>query len=199
MPFSEYEFKRLSFRLYTFFRKARAKCYTGFVRPALGGCGRKTTIVPPLRLEGRPDKIILGNEVYIEAGSWLQVLDGYNGDAAIIVGSGTSISGCCTISAASRIVIEGEVLMGRNVYISDHSHRYDLAGRSIISQGLDKIADVKIGFGAWIGQNCVILPGVTIGRFSVIGANSVVRSSVPDYCVAAGAPARIVNNFSVEA
>ena len=63
-------------------------------------------------------------------------------------------------------------------------------------QGINRIAPVIIGNHSWLGQNVVVLPGVTIGEHCVIGANSVVRSPIPDYCVAVGAPARVVRRFN---
>jgi acetyltransferase-like isoleucine patch superfamily enzyme len=51
---------------------------------------------------------------------------------------------------------------------------------------------VNIEDGSWLGQNVVVLPGVTIGAGAVVAANSVVREDVPPGSVAAGAPARVV-------
>jgi acetyltransferase-like isoleucine patch superfamily enzyme len=63
-------------------------------------------------------------------------------------------------------------------------------------QGVDKIQPVLIKRGAWLGQNVVVCPGVTIGRGSVIGANSVVVKDIPDFSVAVGAPARVVKSIT---
>jgi acetyltransferase-like isoleucine patch superfamily enzyme len=117
-------------------------------------------------------------------------------DCPIIkIGDGCSAVGGLTVSGVCKIEVEDEVLIARNVYISDHSHRFDDPKISIKFQGIDRIAPVRIGKGAWIGQNAVIFPGVTIGRGAVIGANSVVRESVPDRCVAAGVPAKIIRRL----
>ena len=55
---------------------------------------------------------------------------------------------------------------------------------------------IIIGDGVWIGQNAIILPGVSIGDKSIIGAGSVVTHDVPSYCVAVGNPARIIKKYS---
>jgi lipopolysaccharide O-acetyltransferase len=55
---------------------------------------------------------------------------------------------------------------------------------------------VTIGDDVWIGDSVAILPGVTIGRGSVIGALSVVNKSIPEYCIAAGNPARVLKMFN---
>lgn len=54
---------------------------------------------------------------------------------------------------------------------------------------------VRIGSNVWLGFECCVLPGVTIGDHSVIGARSVVTGDVPPNCVAAGNPARVVRRF----
>jgi acetyltransferase-like isoleucine patch superfamily enzyme len=54
---------------------------------------------------------------------------------------------------------------------------------------------VRIGDGSWLGYGTVVLPGTTIGRHVVIGANSVVRGEIPDFCVAAGNPARVIRHM----
>ena len=114
------------------------------------------------------------------------------------IGSGTSMAGACVISVVCSIVIEEDVLMARNVYISDHIHRYSDRNRPIVLQGVDKIRPVRIRRGAWLGQNVVVCPGVTIGENAVIGANSVVNSDIPAFAVAVGAPARVVKRSTDE-
>ena len=65
-----------------------------------------------------------------------------------------------------------------------------------MDQGLTKVAPVRIGRGAWLGQNVVVCPGVTIGEGAVIGANSVVNREIPPHSLAVGAPARVLRTFS---
>ena len=55
---------------------------------------------------------------------------------------------------------------------------------------------VVIKRGAWLGVNCVIFPGVTIGKNSVVAAGSIVKKDVPDYTVVAGAPAKIIRKIN---
>jgi acetyltransferase-like isoleucine patch superfamily enzyme len=101
-----------------------------------------------------------------------------------------------SISAVSRVEIEETVAIARGCYISDHSHGFADPDVPIRDQPLDKVAPVLIQRGAWLGQNVVVLPGVTIGAGSVIGANSVVRSDVPARTIAAGIPARVIRELS---
>ena len=100
------------------------------------------------------------------------------------------------ISAAQQVVIGEHVLLAPNVYISDHAHAYENVDVPIMRQGMTGVAPVSIGRHTWLGQNVVVLPGVTIGQHCIIGANSVVNSSIPDYSVAVGAPARVVKQYN---
>lgn len=54
---------------------------------------------------------------------------------------------------------------------------------------------VTIGDYVWIGMNCLILKGVTIGEGAIIGAGSVVTRDVPPFCLAAGSPARVLRSL----
>jgi acetyltransferase-like isoleucine patch superfamily enzyme len=83
------------------------------------------------------------------------------------------------------------VLLASNVTILDNSHGYENPDKPYKYQQLSRIAPVLIKRGCWIGENVVILPGATIGEMTIIGANSVVTRSIPDRCIAVGAPARI--------
>ena len=58
---------------------------------------------------------------------------------------------------------------------------------------------MRIGDGSWLGHGTVVLPGATIGRHVVVGANSVVRGELPDFCVAAGNPAKVLKHLRLTA
>ena len=175
--------------------RVRDKLHSLVVGSAFRGFGKRSVLSMPARLAG-VENIEVGERVFFGPGCWLQTLS-REGHAAprLIVGSGTCVSGTAVLSAASEVVLEDEVLLARNVYVSDHIHRYDDLTRPILAQGVDKVQAVRICRGAWLGQNVVVCPGVTIGKGSVIGANSVVTRDIPDYCVAVGAPAKVVKRF----
>lgn len=106
----------------------------------------------------------------------------------------------CLIGKGSGIVghleirIGNDVWTGHHVYITDQNHGYeDLAVP--ISQQVMQERPVSIGDGSWIGHGTVVLPGARIGRHVVVGANSVVTGDLPDNCVAAGAPARVIRRL----
>ncbi len=175
------------------------KCFSLLISGAFASFGKATVLMYPLRLSGEK-RIQIGNRVFMGSGCWLQALsDGQNQAVAISIGSGTSIAGACVISAVRSVCLEENVLLARNVYISDHIHKYSQVDVPVLAQGLDKIQPVRIKKGAWLGQNVVVCPGVTIGAGAVVGANSVVNQDIPDFCVATGSPARIVKSIELVA
>ena len=103
------------------------------------------------------------------------------------IGRGSSIVGRC------GIVVEDDVTTGPNVYVTDHNHTYALTDVPIARQWPSE-APVSIGAGSWLGAGVIVLPGAQIGRNVVVAAGSVVRGSVPDHAVVAGAPARVVRH-----
>ncbi len=179
--------------LYRLFVRFRSKIFTLFCRSSFYRIGSHTVLLPPIRLAGE-QHIDIGRNVFIGPNSWFQVIESNleREGPVITIGDETSIVGSCTVTAVQCVVVERGVLMARNVYISDHTHEYGLHDVAIKDQGLAKVAPVCIREGAWLGQNVVICPGVTIGRNAVVGANSVVREDVPDFSVAAGSPAKII-------
>ena len=65
-----------------------------------------------------------------------------------------------------------------HVYITDQNHGYDDLDLPISRQAMPE-RPVRIGAGSWLGHGTVVLPGATIGRHVVVGANSVVRGEIP--------------------
>ena len=173
--------------------RLRAKTFSLLASGAFAEFGAHSVLEPPLRLGGE-SRISIGANVYVGAGSWLQVL-GAGHSVALQLGDGTSIAGGCVLSAASSIRLGRKVLLARNVYVADHSHAFTDTKRAVLDQGLDRVAPVEIGDGAWLGENVVVGPGVRIGRGAVVGANAVVLEDVPDHAVAVGAPARVVRSL----
>jgi lipopolysaccharide O-acetyltransferase len=186
-------------RLFVFGYRAwvrlRSKIFSLLISGAFARFGEETVLMYPLRLEGER-RIAIGDRVFIGPGSWLQTLpDGDNKSVAVSIGKGTSVAGACVISAVRSVQLEENVLLARNVYISDHMHKYTDTEVPVKAQGVEKIRPVLVKRGAWLGQNAVVCPGVTIGTGAVVGANSVVVEDIPDFSVAVGAPARVVKSI----
>lgn len=111
------------------------------------------------------------------------------------------------ITAIDRVEIGADCLFGSNVFISDHAHGTYRSGHGVQSNPGIAPADrllaghgrVRIEDRCWLGDNVVVLPGVTIGTGAVIGANSVVTKDVPAHCIAAGAPAVLLREYDAQA
>ena len=111
-----------------------------------------------------------------------------------------SIGDRCLIGKGSGIVghleirIGDDVWTGHHVYVTDQNHGYSDLDVPISRQVMPE-RPVSVGDGSWIGHGSVLLPGTQIGRHVVIGANSVVTGPIPDNCVAAGVPARVIREI----
>ena len=119
----------------------------------------------------------------------------------IFIGDKVIINMNCTFVDNNRIDIGNNVLIASNVqiYTATHSVRLDERMVQDWSEGQEicrtYALPVKIEDGVWIGGGVIILPGVTIGRNSVIGAGSVVTRSIPENCVAVGNPCRAIKQI----
>ena len=116
----------------------------------------------------------------------------------IFVGNQVVINMNCTFVDNNIIEIGNNVLIASNVQLYTATHSTKVHERIMndeeIKTGICKTyaLPIKICDGAWIGGGSIVLPGVTIGKNSVIGAGSVVTRSIPDNCVAVGNPCRVI-------
>ncbi|PBQ31522.1 acetyltransferase [Sphingobacteriaceae bacterium] len=121
------------------------------------------------------------------------------GTRNVVIGKNVIIPGGTLLSSypgnkESMIYIEDNVLLGPNVAIYSSTHKFDNIHMPVKDQGYI-MATTRLKEGCWIGINSVILPGVTVGKNSVVGANSFVNKDVPDYTVVAGSPAKIIRKL----
>lgn len=87
-----------------------------------------------------------------------------------------------------------DVMMGPEVMIYAHGHVFSDLSKPMIEQGISEPSEVVIDDDVWIGARAILLPGVTIGKGSIVAAAAVVTKSIPPYSVAAGNPACVVKN-----
>ncbi len=99
----------------------------------------------------------------------------------------------------------GNIRIGRNTLIASYvaviseNHSVDPeCGKCYGKQPLIG-QSVSIGENCWIGEKVIILPGVTIGAWSIIGASSVVTSDIPSYSLAVGNPAKVIKTYNFTA
>ena len=146
------------------------------------------------------------NEQYISIGDDTLIGPGVALSAGMVPGQEciskvvVSIGDRCLIGRGSGIVghfsieIGNDVWTGHHGYITDQNHGYEDVTRPISQQSQPE-RPVVIGDGSWLGHGAVVLPGVTIGKHVVIGANSVVTKDIPDFSVAVGSPARVIRQY----
>lgn len=159
-----------------------------------GKIGNRTRIKSPLRIDGKKN-IFIGNHVNIQKMTWLASVNVESRTKSKLdIGDGTIIGHFNHIYCTESIEIGKKVLTADKVYISDNTHIFDNVMIPILEQSIRQISPVKIGDGSWIGENACII-GASVGKNSVIGANSVVTRDIPDYSVAVGAPAYIIKRY----
>ncbi|MDG2376688.1 MAG: acyltransferase [Woeseiaceae bacterium] len=155
--------------------------------------------------------IMMGDNVSLGPGCMINAIQRYPGkfltdlpprtevqsfNPSIEVGDRVSATGYLTISAVQSVVIEEDVIFASHVFVSDHAHGRRSVDIPYKYQPLDDIASVRIGKGSWIGEHAVLMPGVNVGEYAIVGANSVVNKDVPARSIVAGAPARVVRTWS---
>lgn len=111
---------------------------------------------------GAPENIKIGERVSIGSGAFLRA------NAPITIGSDTMI--------AMGVVLE----------TSTHNHENNPMWKEQV------VRPIEIGKHVWIGINAIILPGIKIGNYAVVGAGSVVTRHVPERAIVAGNPARVI-------
>lgn len=141
--------------------------------------------------------VVLGDNVSFDDGICLTLWPEHSSvhPPYMSVGDNCSFGSYNHITCVNCINIGDNCLTGKYVSITDNSHgNTDMESiamppkeRPVLSKG-----KVNIGNNVWIGDKATILPGVTIGNGVVVAANTVVTRSIPDNCVVAGVPARIV-------
>ena len=135
-----------------------------------------------------PETMEFGDCVFIGAQSMIQG----RFDGTCKIGSHVWI-GPQAYFDARDLVLEDYVGWGPGAKVLGSAHTGIPSTEPIITTGL-VIKPVTVGFGADIGMNASILPGVHIGAHSIVGAGAVVTHDVPDYAIVAGVPARVMRD-----
>jgi len=178
--------------------------------PHFANTPRNLTIRMP-RTISAPERISIGDDVWLGPGSLLlpvrrfpaqplwpeskPVINTQKFEPRIVIGNRVTATASLTLGAHEAIIIEDDVMFAANVHLTDGFHGFENADEPYKYQPICRIAPIVIKRGCWIGQNAVILPGVTIGELSIIGANSVVTRDIPARCIAVGAPARVIRKW----
>lgn len=156
----------------------------------------KSRVFSPLSIEGGKN-IQIGRKVVIQKKTWLAAMPHTNQIPNLTIEDGCMIGNFNHIYCTGKITICKYVLTADKVYISDNIHTYENINLPILQQPVKQLKEIVIGQGAWLGENvCVI--GASVGKGSVIGANSVVNKDIPDYCIAVGAPAKVIKKYNFD-
>jgi acetyltransferase-like isoleucine patch superfamily enzyme len=138
--------------------------------------------------------VVIGERARLEA-----ILSTPEGRPSLIIEDFANIENDVQLIAHCRVIIRKNAGVGPRCVIMDASHPFmDVHDPRPIYRRLSTAPSfVEIDEGAQIGAGTFVMPNVRIGKGAVIGANSVVRKSVPDYCVAAGNPAKILLRYDL--
>ena len=159
-----------------------------------GKVGSGTYCIKPLRIiNGRYATIgsncsilhFLRLEIYNERNDSLEVVK---------IGDGTNIEQNVHITAGKGITIGKNCSILAGSVITDIKHPYENVDIPA-SQTEHECKTVEIGDQCFIGTHSMIMPGVTLGKHVIVGANSVVTHSFPDKCVVAGVPAKMLKRY----
>ncbi|NCB32531.1 MAG: sugar O-acetyltransferase [Erysipelotrichia bacterium] len=130
-----------------------------------------------------------GEHVRIELGFWCDY--GYN----IHVGEDFYANRNLTILDGAEVRFGHNVFIGPDCGFHTAGHPIDTVRRN---QGIEYSWPISVGDNVWFGAGVQVMPGVTIGSDTVIGAGSVVVRDIPDHAVAAGNPCRVLRQITAE-
>ncbi len=148
-------------------------------------------ISPLVDIEGsrHGTRIVIEDDVVIDA---FVKLKPAGGEGDVVIGRGTVINSGCVLYTGNGIRIGCNVLIAANCTLAPTNHAFADPEQLIREQGFQPSrGGIQIGDDVWIGANCVLLDGTNIGSGSVIGAASLLRSTLPPYCLAHGTPATV--------
>lgn len=160
----------------------------------------KGMIEYPLKLRGVAF-ICIGKNVKIRKNYRIECIHFFHNQLftpELLIGEGVLIGNNFTAFVSDRMVIGEHTIIASYVTITTENHGTDpLSPIPFADQPLESKA-VIIGSNVWIGQNVIILPGVTVGDNSVIAAGSIVTKNVESMTIVAGNPARVIKRYDVK-
>lgn len=125
--------------------------------------------------------------------AWPVRLRVFGPGAFIDIGEGAELSGTSITARSTTVRVGRGALIAPNCVIVDSDfHAPWPPGARATEPGMERDAPVTIGDHAWLGMQCIVLKGVTVGDGAMVGAGSVVTRDIPPRCLAAGAPARVI-------
>lgn len=138
---------------------------------------------------------LLRKIIHTEGNFWIHPPFHFDYGYNIHIGKNVMLNYGCVILDVCPVHIGSHTLIGPGTHIYTACHSLDPQERK---DCLEFGKPVTIGENVWIGGNCCILPGVTIGDNAVIGAGSVVTKDIEANVVAAGNPCRIIRRINIK-
>jgi acetyltransferase-like isoleucine patch superfamily enzyme len=186
-----------SYDIHLRFRNIKNTGYSFWIRNSFKNCGETIRIQAPAYIKGGKYMSIGDNFSSLER-LRIECWDKYNNNSynpRLIIGDNVNMNYNVHIGCINEVIIGNNVLFGSNILITDHQHGHidetDI-DTAPTKRNLSTSGPVIIEDNVWIGENVAIMPGVTIGKNCIIGANSVVTKKFPENCVIGGVPARII-------
>lgn len=183
------------YSLYDIFRLALWVLRTKFV------CWNAKLFCFPIDIRGRK-YIDYGHRLSIGKGCRIDCFDNGQQKYTLKFGDDVQLNDYVHIVGMSSVEIGNNVLMASHVFISDNSHGSYKGDEDDTSPLIPPIkrqyptSPIKVGDNTWVGEGVMIMPGVTIGKGCVIGAHSIVKDDIPDFCIAIGTPAKAIKKYN---
>lgn len=134
----------------------------------------------------------VGKGTHIEPG--IRIQNARDGQCSNLqIGEHVYIGPECLFELASSITIEDDVAISARTTFVTHA---DVGDRPLKHRFPRKEGPIRVGKGAWLGVNTTVLQGVSIGKYAVIGAMSLVNKDIPSNCIALGIPCRVTEQFN---
>lgn len=169
-------------------RDARPRWYIRLLAPLYQHRGRGSKIYRSVRMDTPPYRhFSLGRQSVIESFCCIN-----NAVGDVVIGDHTRIGIHNTI--IGPVTIGSHVNLAQGITVTALNHNFEDSDKRIDEQGV-ATNQVVIDDDVWIGANAVVLPGVTIGKHSVVAAGAIVTKDVPPHSLVAGVPAKIIKSI----
>jgi acetyltransferase-like isoleucine patch superfamily enzyme len=154
--------------------------------------GVRSVVAGPIGNLGNVASVAIGDDVYIRAGGYFEAL-APPGHVVLRFGDRIHVGYNVRFVAVNGIEVGDECGLGHGATFADTIHEYKTVDEDEASwqAGLKLGRPLKIGRGVWVGNNCVVTGGITIGDRAIIGPNCVINRDVPPDTLVAGAPAKV--------
>lgn len=165
------------------------------VRWVLGGMFTFTTAKCLLRLFGRyiNEHVNQRRKIHTKEAPWIHETASLRNGQNIYLGDNSRINHLCCVWAGqkARVVFGDNVLMGPGCKLFATNHGTEVGLLPMNKQPFTE-QDIQVGDDVWLGANCVITAGVTIGDGAIVAAGAVVTKDVPAHAIVGGVPAKVI-------